>query len=68
MNPDQRAGVQSVVDSICGLGCDRVREIIQALEAGELVGEASGLVESQRLEVLAELKAIMSVYDKAPRS
>ena len=64
MNPDQRARVQSVVESICGLGCDRVREIIQALEAGELVGEASGLVESQRLEVLAELKAIMSVYDK----
>lgn len=67
MNPDQPAYVQSVVESICGLGCDRVRQIIQSLEAGELVGEASGLVESQRREVLAELKAIMSVYDKDPR-
>jgi hypothetical protein len=67
MNPDQPVRVQSVVESICGLGCDRVREIIQALEVGELVSEASGLVESQRLEVLAELKAIMSVYDKDPR-
>jgi len=67
MNPDQPAHVQSVVESICGLGCDRVRAIIRSLEAGELVGEASELVESQRRELLAELKAIMSVYDKDPR-
>ncbi len=67
MNPGLSAHVQSIVESICGLGCDRVREIIQTLEAGEPVSETSGLADAQRQQVLTELKAIMSVYDKDPR-
>jgi len=63
MNPEQPVHVQSVVESICGLGCDRVRDIILILETGKSVSETSGLAEAQRLQVLAELKTIMSVYD-----
>jgi hypothetical protein len=67
MNPGPSARVQFIVESICGLGCDRVREIIQTLEAGESVSETSGLADAQQQLVLAELQAIMSVYDKDPR-
>ncbi|MGB5276753.1 MAG: hypothetical protein WBO16_10160 [Gammaproteobacteria bacterium] len=66
MNPQHPAHLQSIIESVCELGCDRVLEIIQSLESGEFVLETAELDKSQQLEVLAELKAIMSVYDRAP--
>jgi len=64
MNPDPPAHLQAVIDSVCELGCDRIREIIQILESGSSVNEIVGLDHSEQLCVLTELKAIMSVYDR----
>ena len=49
--------------AICELGCLRVREIIAAWEQDYLTVEGEGLNPSERDQVLAELKAIMGVYD-----
>jgi hypothetical protein len=57
------AHVHSTVESICELGCDRVNEIIDALENGHSVEEVNGLDIADQQWVLVELKAIMSVYD-----
>ena len=63
MNPDSPAHVQSVIESVCELGCERVSEIIDLLESGHSVSEIDGLDEHEQHCVLVELKAIMSVYD-----
>ena len=64
MNPDLSDHARIAVESICGLGCDRVNEIIDALESGQNVRETAGLDRSDRDQVLQELKDIMSVYDR----
>ena len=64
MNPDLSDDARTAVESICGLGCDRVNEIIDALESGDSVQETAGLDRSDRHLVLQELKEIMSVYDR----
>jgi len=64
MNPDPPSHLQDVIDSICELGCDRIREIIQSLESGNSVSEIVGLEHDEQHCVLIELKTIMSVYDK----
>ena len=63
MNPDLPAYVRSRIESICELGCDRVNEIIDTLEAGDSVEEVYGLDKTEQQDVLNELKAIMAVYD-----
>jgi hypothetical protein len=60
---DPPAHIQSVIESICELGCDRVNETIDVLERGNSVDETSALDKSDQLRVLMELKAIMAVYD-----
>ena len=60
---DPPAHIQSIIESICGLGCDRVNEIIDVLEHGNTVDETRALDKSDQLRVLMELKAIMAVYD-----
>lgn len=64
MNPDLSDDARSAVESICALGCERVNEIIDALESGCSVRETAGLARSDRSRVLQELKEIMSVYDR----
>lgn len=59
---DLPAHVQSIIESICEPGCDRVNEIIDALECGNSVEEISGLDTAGQQWVLTELKAIMAVY------
>jgi hypothetical protein len=58
--------VQSCVESICELGCDRVNEIIALLEAEKPPAEVCKLDQDERRAVLCELKAIMAVYDQKP--
>jgi len=57
------AHVQAKIESICELGCDRVNEVIDALECGLSVEETNGLEKSDQQRVLIELKAIMAVYN-----
>lgn len=58
--------VSQCVESLCRLGCEAVRATITALEAGLPVTGVESLDAQQRRAVLAELQAIMQVYD-APR-
>ena len=60
---DPPAHVQSIIESICELGCDRVNEIIDVLERGNSVDETRALDKSDQQRVLMELKTIMAVYD-----
>jgi len=57
-----KQSVAAHVEHLCGLGCTRVNEIIDALERGEHDEELSGIPHQHREQVLAELKAIMVVY------
>ena len=57
------AHVQSTIESICELGCDRVNDIIDSLERGNDVVETAALDKTDRQRVLLELKEIMAVYD-----
>jgi len=58
--------IQSIIESICELGCDRVNETIEVLERGNSVDETRALDKSDQQRVLMELKAIMAVYDNNP--
>lgn len=58
--------VQASIESICELGCNRVNEIIDALEYGKPVEETQGLDQTDQQWVLIELKAIMAVYENKP--
>ena len=62
--PDLPAHVQSRIESICELGCERVNEIIDLLEAGKYIAELSELDKTEQHNVMLELKAIMDVYDQ----
>ena len=62
MKPDLPAHLQTTVESICEQGCERVNAIITALESGHAVAETAELGNTERQQVLYELKAIMAVY------
>lgn len=64
MTIDLPLNIQSCVESICELGCERVNEIIALIEAGKAVDEVSALDREEQNRVLRELKAIMAVYDQ----
>ena len=51
------------IAQICTLGCSRVSEIIASLEQGGSNEECADLTPKDRLKILAELKAIMAVYE-----
>lgn len=56
--------ISQCVEALCECGCDAVRETIVALEQGVPVAAVTSLDDKQRRLVLAELKAIMAVYDR----
>ena len=66
MTTDLPLNIQSCIESICELGCERVNEIIALIEAGRAVDEVSALNRKQQKLVLRELKTIMAVYDQEP--
>lgn len=54
--------IETCVEKLCLKGCRVVWEDIRLLEEGALLPETTGLLETERLAVLHELKLIMSVY------
>lgn len=50
------------IEAICTHGCQQVRADIETLERGGTLAETQGLTSAQRLALLDELRAIMSVY------
>ena len=64
--PEQTAlttEVDAHVARICDLGCRRVYEVIAELERGQSSDATRSLSDSLRAVVLAELKAVMAIYD-----
>ncbi len=55
--------VEQAMDVICALGCELVVAYIAALRRGEISPEYAALDAGQRTRLLAELQAIMSVYE-----
>lgn len=62
-----KTGVEMGVEAICNKGCESVRRDILLMEQGEPLIELAHLSEEQRQRVLAELKAVMSVYGDSCR-
>lgn len=56
--------VTKAIEDICTHGCTRVSEIIIELEQGKDNPHTQELNDEDTAAVLAELKAIMAVYDK----
>lgn len=59
-----RSKVDACVDAVALLGCRKVNEIIEHLEAGNAVAETDGLTEEESNAVLYELKTIMAIYER----
>lgn len=59
----QSARIEQYVEMLCNQGCRQVTVIIAALRAGEAVPGLESLDEVELARVLAELEAIMSVYE-----
>lgn len=55
--------VQLCVEALCQNGCQAVRATIDALERDLPVAQTEAMDDQERAAVLAELKAIMAVYD-----
>jgi len=55
--------VETCVEALCQRGCREVGAIIVQLDAGEVVEGTDHLNSDERSAVLAELRAIMAVYD-----
>ena len=55
--------VDQCVENLCEKGCQAVWTDIRALEAGEALSEVAGLSSAERMAVISELKAVMSVYE-----
>ena len=58
------AKIEDFVERLCLDGCQAVRSYITQLEQTETQSLFEGLNEEEKQQVLDELKAIMSVYDR----
>jgi len=56
------------VELICLKGCTAVREMIIAAGQGKVIDDIADLPQDVQHAILAELKSIMSVYDKQTRN
>lgn len=68
MSESQSAGhgdpaLHAALEALARRGCRQVLEVIARMERGETPEELESFSPDQRLAVLAELKAIMAVYD-----
>jgi hypothetical protein len=63
-HPLQSGPVADCIEALCRYGCREVWDIIRRLEQGEQMAETHGLDPSQRHLVIAELRAVMAVYDR----
>jgi hypothetical protein len=56
--------LQSVVDQLCEDGCRQVTRYIREIQSGDYPKQMRKLNQQECNEVMAELQAIMSVYDR----
>jgi hypothetical protein len=55
--------IEECVEILCHQGCSMVYRRIRELQQGEEFPEVADLSRDERLSVLAELTAIMDIYD-----
>jgi len=55
--------IEKCVETLCHQGCSMVYRRIRALQQGEEFPEVADLSRAERMSVLAELIAIMDIYD-----
>ena len=55
--------ISNIIELICSEGCTSVNSIIIALEHGEMTNHSKSLTAGERIQLIKELKEIMSVYD-----
>lgn len=56
--------IQDCIEVLCDQGCNSVRKVISAMEAGQQPPEAESLSNDEHLVVLNELRSIIAIYDK----
>jgi hypothetical protein len=61
--PVRRDKIDECIEALCRQGCSKVYRHIDALQRSEEFPDVAGLSEAERLLVLAELVAIMDIYD-----
>jgi hypothetical protein len=61
--PVRRDKVDECVEALCRQGCSMVYGFINTLHQGGELPEVADLSAAERLTVLAELVAIMDIYD-----
>ena len=64
MNPDLSEKVLEKIEALCTSGCTQVNEVLQQDSENKKSEELSGFTETERAQILLELKDIMSVYDE----
>jgi ABC-type ATPase with predicted acetyltransferase domain len=61
--PVRRDKVDECVEALCRQGCSMVYRYINVLQQNGEFPEVAGLSAAERMTVLAELVAIMAIYD-----
>jgi hypothetical protein len=56
--------ISKIVETICIEGCTTVHDIINTLEQGKSTEHDHTLDATERVQLIKELKEIMSVYNK----
>ncbi len=55
--------VTEKIESICGLGCSEVNQLLKNAENGNKIEELSEFSNTEISEIIDELSKVMSVYD-----
>jgi hypothetical protein len=63
MNPDLSEKVVAKIEALCTQGCSQVNGILQQAVDNDESEEWSDVTETEKTQILRELKNIMSVYD-----
>ena len=63
MNPDLSEKVSNKIESICGLGCTQVNQLLEKAGNGNELKELSSFSHSEVKQIVDELGKIMAVYD-----
>jgi len=64
MNPDLSRKAISKIETLCGLGCTQVNQLIDDAKNGKNIKELAEFNYSEANQIVDELSKIMSVYNK----
>lgn len=64
MNPALSTKAIDKIESLCGLGCTRVNQILEDSQNGNEIEELDEFNSSEKELIISELNQIMSVYEE----